>query len=196
MATASSCDEGWELFDGKCYFFRSGELLTWSLAQQFCQEKGGDLPLPQDRVENTGIWNLYTKNINKGGFWLGIVALDENSPLKYTSRDGQELNYTNWNAGEPNSPNQCVFIGNPPSKWYDMTDCIHNKADTVCEKPAKDDVKDSCQFEEDTIFVENSIQKEHINECRDLCFKVKTCKVISCHKVPYLLYYKSRLAAF
>ena len=63
---ASSCDEGWELFDGKCYFFRSGELLTWSLAQQFCQEKGGNLPLPQDRVENTGLWNLYTKNINKG----------------------------------------------------------------------------------------------------------------------------------
>ena len=121
---------------------------------------------------------MYTKNINKGGFWLDIVALDENFPLKYTSRAGQELNFTNWNAGEPNSPNQCVFIGNPPSKWYDMTDCIHNKADVVCEKTLIDMSKKSCEFEEDTLFVENSIQLENIEACREFCLKVKSCKVI------------------
>ena len=50
-----NCEEGWEYFDGKCYFFRTGDSLTWSLAQQFCQENGGNLPLPRDKVENTGM---------------------------------------------------------------------------------------------------------------------------------------------
>ena len=95
------------------------------------------------------------------------MALDETQPLKYTTRDGCQLNYTYWLSGsnqQPNAANGCAFIGTgktlgKPGLWADDSSCQKNY-DYVCVKNSESNEKGSCTFEDNVLLVENSIQKE------------------------------------
>ena len=41
-APTLSCDSGWRLFGGMCYFFNENTL-TWIGAQAYCRQQNGDL---------------------------------------------------------------------------------------------------------------------------------------------------------
>ena len=179
-----TCPEGWEALYGKCYLIvtrQSGSGLSWSLAQQDCHANGGKLALPLDKTENDGIFDLYTQRESKfSRFWIGAVALDKGDPLKFTTREGQKLNFTNWKPGQPNQPNplSCAYVGNfgAPAQWADDI-CQFDKADYVCERMSEGLVKGDCPFEDNVLFVENSIQKESIEDCQEFCQEIDNCEV-------------------
>ena len=182
--TNSGCDQGWELFEGKCYLFSTAGKQTFTAALQFCHERGGELPLPKDLIETNGLSNLYSQNGGSSYFWIDAVALDEKFPLLYTTRSGKALEYTNWGPNKPNNPNSCTVIaGNTvvgasgAGKWYDATDCATTKWDVACVQVSDTFSNKNCPFEEDTIFVENSIKKDNIEQCQELCQQISSCKV-------------------
>ena len=175
-----ACPEGWEPLYGKCYLIVT-EASTWNLAQQDCQLNGGKLALPLDKVENDGIFDLWTKKESQNDrFWIDAVALDKDNPLKFTSREGQKLNFTNWLTNQPNQPNplSCAYMGNfgVPGLWADDK-CQTGGVDYVCERMPEANTKDDCSFEENVLFVETSIQKESIEDCQEFCQEIANCEV-------------------
>ena len=179
----NDCPEGWEPLYGKCYLIATGKPTTWSLAQQDCQNNGAELVLPLDKAENDGVYDLYEKRVNNvKKFWIDAVALDETQPLKYTTRDGCQLNYTNWLSGsnpQPNDANGCVFVGTglgKPGLWADDSSCQKNY-DYICVKNLESNQKGSCTFEDNVLLVENSIQKESILDCQEFCQTIANCEV-------------------
>ena len=175
--SGQNCEDGWEFFEGKCYLFYRAETLTWSLSKQFCHEQGADLVLPKNVVENRGIWNLFSQVApSNSQYWIDAVSLDDTFPFKYTSSSGETLKYNNWKPTRP-GPGSCGCVVNNAADWDTTGDCIVNKKYAVCEKQLEVDQDGLCQFEEDVIFVENSIQKDSIDECRELCRSIRSCKV-------------------
>ena len=174
-----ACPEGWERLDSKCYQIVTGKPKTWALARQDCNENGGKLFLPMDQKENEGIYDLYNQRANKiERFWIDVAALDKNSPLLYTTGEGQELSYINWRFNEPDSPNTCVLMGTnfaPPYVWVDKG--CNFLYDYVCEKTLKSFKKGTCPFEDNVLFVETSIQKESIEDCQEFCQEIANCEV-------------------
>ena len=174
-----ACPEGWERLDSKCYQIVTGKPKTWALARQDCNENGGKLFLPMDKIENNGIYDLYNQRVNKTErFWIDVAALDQNSPLLYTSGEGQELSYINWRFNEPDSPNTCGIMGTNfglPYVWADIG--CNYLYDYVCEKTLKSFKKGTCPFEDNVLFVETSIQKESIEDCQEFCQEIANCEV-------------------
>ena len=91
------------------------------------------------------------------------------------------MNFTNWASGQPNQPNplSCVYVGNfygKPADWADDI-CQFDKADYVCEKMPESLVEGDCPFEDNVLLVENSIQKESIEDCQEFCQEIDNCEV-------------------
>ena len=124
---------------------------------------------------------MYTQKESKNiRFWIDAVALDKSDPLKFTTKEGQKLNFTNWRSDQPNQPNplSCAYVGNfgAPAQWADDI-CQFDKADYVCERMPEGLVEGDCPFEDNVLFVENSIQKESIEDCQEFCQEVDNCEV-------------------
>ena len=187
LAFAEGCPEGWESIpehDPSCYLIVTDNKLQWSEAKQVCEDLKADLFLPRNFEIESKVWNLYqSKGDVIDRLWIDAIAQDPSNPLDYTSSNGRKLNYTNWlqSPKQPNNPNSKAFIGisgsNPP-KWIDLAG--ERDFDFVCQKSSEDTSGpngNDC-FEKDVIFVENSIERSSIEECRDLCLNIFTCKVI------------------
>ena len=185
-----ACPEGWERLDSKCYLIVTGKPTTWNLARQDCHENGGKLALPMDKAENDGIYDLYEKRAKIiKRFWIDAIALDENFPLVYTTREGQELNFTQWKNGQPNDKNGCGFMGTDlgsVSVWVDIP--CNWKYDYICETKLQENKKGTCSFEDNVLFVETSIQKVTIEDCQEFCQTIVNCEV-STYDFILLSYY-------
>lgn len=48
------CQEGWQLFDSKCYYF-SSRMLAWGSSRAWCQTQGGDLLIVNNEDEQVRI---------------------------------------------------------------------------------------------------------------------------------------------
>ena len=177
------CPDGWESIDSfntNCYLIVADNKKQWSDAKEFCENLEADLFLPTNSNEETMVWDLYQ---NKGNvidrLWIDAIALDPKDPLKYTRSNGKDLIYTNWLSSpkQPNNANSKAFIGisggNPP-KWIDAAGPAD--FDFVCEKDISTFTNQSC-FQENVLFVENSVDSENIEQCRNLCKEIKSCEV-------------------
>ena len=171
-----SCPEDWERLDSKCYLIVN-EATTWALSRKKCQEQGGKLVLPSNLVESLGIYNLYIQRATSTrDYWIDAIALDEKFPLEYTSTNGQKLNFTNWLDGEPNDPNSCGLVSKAvPRKWFSTNNC-DAMIDYICERSLIPKDGGACTFEDDVLFVENSIAKESIEACQEFCQQIINCK--------------------
>ena len=163
------CMTGWQWFDGKCYQINTPKpKVTWSTAKNNCEKQGARLYLPTSENIDDGIWDLYVKAGGVWRYWINVKDLQEN--LKYTDGEGRTLQYTKWDALEPDFNGGCAktVIDQGRVFWQDIK-CT-DKADYICvEYPSQ------C-FRKDVLYVENSIQQNNATECKDLCFKDPTCK--------------------
>ena len=132
-----------------------------------------------DKAENDGVYDLYkiknTRSIDR--LWIDVLAIDDDFPLKYTTRESKTLNYTNWQSGQPNVPRSCAVLGVNGPKWVSANAC-QSAYDYACEKTLQsDDSPQECFFEDDVIFVENSNEKDSIEECQEFCQTISNCEV-------------------
>ena len=80
-----------------CYKTITGNPLPWDAAKSFCEDLDAKLFLPTTFMENSDVWRSYEGRSDADGtFWIDVVALDESNPLRYTSSEGQALNFTSW----------------------------------------------------------------------------------------------------
>ena len=119
--------------------------MNFSSALDYCESLGAKLYVPTSAEEEAYIWNLYpnkhyTNDENDGWLWINAVALDSSNLHNLTQFDGEELEYTNWNPGQPNTPpseaGNWAFIRSIGSSdspaWIDTPSGAHN-LDFVCK---------------------------------------------------------------
>lgn len=106
------------------------EGMTWSEAKQYCESMGGHLVTITSEEEQKIVEQLLYRGLKKQ-YWLGLSG----SSRSMSWVTGEELKYTNWDNGQPDSSTkpgqreQYVHIYNSPNpavsgsqrfKWNDM----------------------------------------------------------------------------
>ncbi|XP_021340194.1 perlucin-like protein [Mizuhopecten yessoensis] len=99
------CPNGWETFDGSCYFVFSLRE-DWITASHTCSLHHGYLAQAEDDYEDNFLKQIITKyHEGKRGdthFWLGGDDMSKEGEWRWTA-NGQPFSYTNWYPGEPNN---------------------------------------------------------------------------------------------
>ena len=94
--------------------------------------------------------------------------------FSYTDGEGRPLKYDKWNEPlEPDFSGGCakaVFNFDQGRVFWEDIRC-DSKRDYICIE----DYPSQC-FRKDVIYIENSVQKNSVNECKDLCFQDPTCQ--------------------
>ncbi|MBN3306650.1 CLC4F protein, partial [Amia calva] len=133
------CPVGWELNDGKCYFFSTDEK-NWDESRDDCVRRGGHLAIIGTEEEQTFIKtqiNGFMK-VGKKKYWIGLTDAAaegvwrwvDNTPLgKF--RVWAQNEPDDW-RGENTSGEDCVTIEH--EQWYDAS-CKH-LLKRVCETRA------------------------------------------------------------
>lgn len=86
-------------FDGKRYQVFT-DVLAWHDAKRRCQTLKGHLAIVTSKAQNDFITGI-VKDAGLAEAWLG--ATDEKSEGSWIWVDGTPMDYTNWNAGQPNN---------------------------------------------------------------------------------------------
>lgn len=110
--------------------------MTWEEAKEFCEKIGGHLAVITSEEEMQAVVDAVAEiGTNKPYIWLGSCR-NENGDFVWIT--GEPMVYTNWAAGEPNSPNSepCMMMYHNGT-WNDCheTGNYSNSADMafVCE---------------------------------------------------------------
>ncbi|XP_042869527.1 macrophage mannose receptor 1-like isoform X1 [Penaeus japonicus] len=98
--TVKTCPESWTLYNGKCYYASNFEA-TWNVARDLCKEFNteADLVSIHSQDESDFFGDVLTHS--SLGTWIGFTYDAETGQWAWS--DGQPVNYTNWNDGEPNN---------------------------------------------------------------------------------------------
>ncbi|XP_058520524.1 secretory phospholipase A2 receptor isoform X2 [Ochotona princeps] len=135
----SGCSEEWERHGGFCYKIDT-------VLRSFKDASNGYYCPPAlvtitDRFEQAFITSLISNVANKDSyFWIALQ--DQNDTGEYSwKRAGQKsepVQYTHWNAHQPQYSGGCVAIRgkNPAGRW-EVKDCRHFKAMSLCKQPVK-----------------------------------------------------------
>jgi len=101
--TEFSCMAPWTQLSTGCYRFNE-QAMTWSEAQQFCNNTQAKLVEIDSAEENLAILEEIKKQGYKGKkmeFWLGLTDLEKEGDWMLAST-GERPAYTNWAEDEPN----------------------------------------------------------------------------------------------
>ncbi|XP_038064010.1 snaclec B1-like [Patiria miniata] len=108
-----ACPSGWKQWNQACYGFFQ-EPMSWTEADNFCQDRGSSLVVPHSRAENDFVWQMVVKRsaprvMPERGLWLGCYRVSTDGEL-VCSGGTEELKFYNWAPGHPkmNGYKQCV----------------------------------------------------------------------------------------
>ncbi len=123
-------------FEGSRYFL-ADHTTSWNTAQHDALESGGYLAVVNSAEENT-----YLKDAVNYNAWIGFT--DKNSEGSFSWVNGETVNYTNWNNGEPNdygSGEDYTEMRNN-GKWNDLPNSHHRRGlvELPCGAPACTDL--------------------------------------------------------
>ncbi len=91
--------------------------MTWSQAQALAVSLGGNLVTINDAAEQQWVDDTFDQF---GSFWLGLT--DEASEGTWLWASGQEVTYTNWISGEPNTTSyDYAYMENGAGGWRDYS---------------------------------------------------------------------------
>ena len=101
----TECPLGWEEWEHSCYYFSPAEkFMTWNEAEADCQKLNETAHLPSITSLNE---DQFVQNNTLGTtFWLGAYrkyAADYKETSSWSWKDGQNMTYTGWSAGQPNN---------------------------------------------------------------------------------------------
>uniref|UniRef100_A0A5F9C2B6 Secretory phospholipase A2 receptor n=1 Tax=Oryctolagus cuniculus TaxID=9986 RepID=A0A5F9C2B6_RABIT len=136
----SGCQEGWERHGGFCYKIDT-------VLRSFDHASSGYYCPPAlvtiaDRFEQAFITSLISSVVNMKDSYFWIALQDQNDTGEYTwktaGQKSEPVQYTHWNAHQPRSSGGCVAIRgrNPIGRW-EVKDCVHFKAMSLCKQPVE-----------------------------------------------------------
>ncbi|XP_033731875.1 perlucin-like protein isoform X2 [Pecten maximus] len=95
------CPNGWTAFNDSCYLV-SFHKEDWSAASTDCHSYHGYLAEVLDSNENNFLTELVTQYQKHEDYWLGATDIFVEGDWRWNV-NGQHLNYTNWQHGEPDN---------------------------------------------------------------------------------------------
>ncbi|CAL1160147.1 unnamed protein product [Cladocopium goreaui] len=141
--TAEECQVGWQAFGGSCYklIFHPSD---FDIAEERCLEHNSFLVAIASLEENQFVQNLCGQHF----CWIGLRR--HQSSTRWSWIEGTELEFSNWQVGEPNNFNNVaekVAIMNfnmqeyrrkeplawASGRWYDVNGAL-NLPKAICEK--------------------------------------------------------------
>ncbi|XP_006879432.1 PREDICTED: secretory phospholipase A2 receptor [Elephantulus edwardii] len=140
VLSESGCQEGWERHGGFCY-------KVDTVLRSFDHASSGYYCPPAlvtiaNRFEQAFIASLISSVAKTKDSYFWIALQDQNDTGEYTWKTaGQKpepVRYTHWNAHQPRFSGGCVVIqGRSPSGRWEVKDCRHFKAMSLCKQPVE-----------------------------------------------------------
>ncbi|XP_069122566.1 perlucin-like protein isoform X2 [Argopecten irradians] len=134
------CPNGWETFDGSCYFV-SDFIEDWTTASTACRLYHAHLVEVIDAKEENFlkqiISNYHAGHRDVVDYWIGGNDMFVEGDWRWIHSD-QRVNYTNWHHGEPNNYHHqgedcmLVFINSRQLYKWDDRQCTE-KHNFICE---------------------------------------------------------------
>jgi len=111
---ASECPPDALWFDAStCFLVHNGWEHSWAQAAQLCRSKGMRLASIHSEAENDFISDLVYDVA-----WIGLY--DEGNDDKFRWSDETDLDYENWDDGEPDGGEEdCAYMDNVLGQWWD-----------------------------------------------------------------------------
>ena len=106
-----------------------------SNAESICTAAGATVPLPRNEMENDDYSSAF-RTLNADKVPLGIN--DVTTEGEWRDFNGNEIEYTNWNAGEPNNNGGnedyvVMYVAGGNGKWKDCGGGTCGGIDIICE---------------------------------------------------------------
>ncbi|XP_033759077.1 perlucin-like [Pecten maximus] len=133
----SGCPNGWETFDGSCYFI-IGITEDWLAASDTCGLFHAHLAVVEDELENNFLKQIINKyhygQINDRFYWLGATDVFVEGDWRWQS-SGHRLNYTNWGPADPNNlhDQDCMLAEFTNTHFFWIDRGCSEKHSFVCE---------------------------------------------------------------
>ncbi|KAM5280111.1 secretory phospholipase A2 receptor [Ctenodactylus gundi] len=140
----SGCHEGWERHGGFCY-------KVDTVLRSFDHASSGYYCPPAlititNRFEQAFITSLISSVVKTMDSYFWIALQDQNNTGEYTWKtaegESEPVRYTHWNAHQPRYSGGCVVMrGSSPTGRWEVKDCRHFKAMSLCKQPVENRVK-------------------------------------------------------
>eukprot|EP00057_Strongylocentrotus_purpuratus_P024473 XP_011678947.1 PREDICTED: C-type mannose receptor 2 [Strongylocentrotus purpuratus] len=128
------CDSSdWAWDDHSCYFFGTNTK-SWSDAQDYCQDLGGDLVTIETEREFNFLVDHYRYRYSNKGFWIGLKYMSDGTYRWETEISEYPSDGSQWDSGKPDgaaSGQHCVEFSAAQS--YNDEDCS-TALYYICEK--------------------------------------------------------------
>ncbi|KAM9664360.1 secretory phospholipase A2 receptor [Trichechus inunguis] len=138
--TESGCQEGWERHGEFCYKIDT-------VLRSFDHASSGYYCPPAlvtitNRFEQAFITSLISSVVKTKDSYFWIALQDQNDTGEYmwkvAGQKSEPVQYTHWNTHQPRYSGGCVVMRgrNPPGRW-EVKDCKHFKAMSLCKQPVE-----------------------------------------------------------
>lgn len=145
----SGCQEGWERHGGFCYkidtVLRSFEHAS---SGYYCPPA---LATITNRFEQAFMTSLISRVVKMKNSYFWIALQDQYDTGEYTWKTAEQtsepVQYTYWNVHQPRYSGGCVVMRgkNPPGRW-EVKNCTHFKAMSLCKQPVEN--RNKTKYEE------------------------------------------------
>jgi len=109
------------------FIFENAEAKTWSLAEEYCKQKGGHLAAIKDEQE----LNAISEKIQRNTYWLGINDWQEKGDFVSVA-SGKKARFLKWKPYEPSydyDASHCVALDN----WGMGNDFCNAANNFICQ---------------------------------------------------------------
>ena len=135
VISTEECSRKWKGFGNSCYLFVTPRDISksgWNDARKYCITKGADLVSITTMSEENFVFS-HTKK-HPYAFWIGLKYANT-TDTNWAWSNGEKLNLTNWNVGEPNyiDVEHCVQILKKVNSWNNKECDV--RLPWICEKP-------------------------------------------------------------
>ncbi|XP_042539466.1 secretory phospholipase A2 receptor isoform X2 [Dipodomys spectabilis] len=134
----SGCQKGWERHGGFCYKIDT-VLRSFDHASSayYCPPA---LTTITNRFEQAFITSMISSVVNTKDSYFWIALQDQNDTGEYTWKTAgqrpEPVQYTHWNVHQPSSSGGCVVMNGRSGRW-EVKDCRHFKAMSLCKQPVE-----------------------------------------------------------
>lgn len=126
-------DDNTLIYNGNTYKFINDSSYTWKEAKEYCESLSGHLVTITSEGEQDAVYSFIKDKIGDEDVYIGLSDMDEDGVWNWVTEE--ELSYTNWAEGEPDSYHAgqiyaAICNGTrsgskfsiTPGKWDDVSD--------------------------------------------------------------------------
>ena len=135
-----SCQNGFIEQSGQCWKILDEEWLTWTEANQLCENENSHLAEINSFEEDKGLSELLPKTEEQLNYWIGLKGKENDSPEMFTWQySGETVRYSNWPISLDQSASipmeQCTTVLTSDSDlytWYPRA-CNWELGKAICQ---------------------------------------------------------------